>query len=44
VTVAGDDALEGLVRRVLRRKPRRDLSPSPMLGKPQDMYRDKAPK
>jgi hypothetical protein len=44
VTVAGDDAVEGLVRRVLRRKPRRDLSPSPLLGKAQDMYREKARK
>jgi hypothetical protein len=41
VTVAGDDAVEGAVRRFLRRKPRGALPPSPFLGKPQTMYRDK---
>jgi hypothetical protein len=41
VTVAGDDAVEGVVRRLLRRKPRGALLPSPFLGKPQTMYRDK---
>jgi hypothetical protein len=38
VTVVGDYALEGLVRRLLRRTLRRDLPPSPYVGKPQNMY------
>lgn len=38
VTVAGDFALEGLVRRLLRRRMRRDLPLSPYMGKPQTMY------
>jgi hypothetical protein len=38
VTVVGDYALEGLVRRLLRRRMRRDLPPSPYMGKPQTMY------
>jgi len=38
VSVVGDAAVEGVVRRILRRKPRRDLPPSPLAGKRQDMY------
>lgn len=34
----GDSLAEGLVRRLLRRTPRRDLPPSPLLGQPQTMY------
>ena len=41
VTVAADEAVEGVVRRFLRRKPRGALPPSPYLGKPQAMYRTK---
>jgi len=40
-TVAGDDTVEGMIRRLLRQKPRGALPPSPFLGKPQTMYRDK---
>lgn len=38
VTVVGDYAVEGLIRRLLRRRPRHDLPPSPYAGKPQTMY------
>jgi hypothetical protein len=38
VTVAGDNLLERLARRVLGRAPRIDLPPSPFVGKPQTMY------
>lgn len=41
VTVVGDYALEGLVRRLLRRRLRRDLPMSPYMGKPQTMYAPK---
>lgn len=41
VTVAGDQAVEGAVRRFLRRKPRGALPLSPFVGKPQTMYRGK---
>lgn len=33
-----DSSLEGVVRRLLRRRPRRELPPSPLAGKPQTMY------
>jgi hypothetical protein len=38
VTVAGDYLIEGVARRLLRRKGRRELPPSPLAGKLQDMY------
>lgn len=38
VTVAGDYLIEGVARRLLRRKGRQELSPSPLAGEPQDMY------
>ena len=38
VTVAGDYLIEGLARRLLRRKGRLELPPSPLAGKPQEMY------
>ncbi len=38
VGVAGDGVVEGVVRRLLGRKPRRELPPSPLLGQRQDMY------
>ena len=41
VTVAADDAVEGVVRQFLKKKPRGTLPPSPFLGKSQTMYRDK---
>ena len=38
VTVTGDYLIEGLARRLLRRKGRLELPPSPLAGMPQDMY------
>ena len=38
VTVAGDYLIEGLARRLLRRRGRLELPPSPLAGKPQEMY------
>ena len=38
VTVAGDYLIEGVARRLLRRKGRLELPPSPLAGEPQDMY------
>jgi hypothetical protein len=38
VTLTADDAADGLLRWLLRRKPRRDLPPSPVEGQPQTMY------
>jgi hypothetical protein len=38
LTATADDVTEGLLRRLLRRKPRRALTPSPLEGKPQRMY------
>ncbi len=38
VTVVSDDAVEGVVRKFLRRTPRSALPPSPLAGQPQDMY------
>jgi hypothetical protein len=36
--LSADDLAEGVARRLLRRKPRRELPPSPLVGKPQTMY------
>lgn len=41
VALTADDAAEGLLRWLLRRKPRRDLPPSPVEGQPQTMYAPK---
>ena len=41
LTAAADEATEALLRRLLRRTPRRDLPPSPLEGKPQTMYKAK---
>lgn len=38
VSVVADNFSEGIIRRLLRRKPRRELPPSPLAGKPQTMY------
>jgi hypothetical protein len=38
LTVASDGHAEALVRKLLRRPPRRDLPESPLSGKPQTMY------
>jgi hypothetical protein len=38
VSSAGDYIAEGVVRRLLRRRSRRELPPSPLMGKPQTMY------
>jgi hypothetical protein len=38
VTITADDVAEGMMRRLLRRKPRRELPPSPLAGKPLAMY------
>lgn len=38
VSVSADNLVEGIARRLLRRKPRAELPPSPLLGKPQSMY------
>jgi hypothetical protein len=38
ITTTADAVTEGLVRRLLRRQPRRELPPSPLAGKPLDMY------
>jgi hypothetical protein len=38
ISSSADGLLEGLIRRVLRRKPRRELPPSPLAGLPQTMY------
>jgi hypothetical protein len=37
-TVTGDDALENIIRRILRKSPRDQLPPSPLAGQPQTMY------
>jgi methyl-accepting chemotaxis protein len=36
--MSADDLAETMARRLLRRKPRRELPPSPLAGKPQTMY------
>lgn len=38
ITTTADAVTEGLVRRLLRRQPRRELPASPLAGKPLDMY------
>jgi hypothetical protein len=38
MSASGDDAAERLVRRILRRRAREDLPPSPIAGQPQTMY------
>ncbi len=38
LTVIGDNVGEAIVRRILFRRPRRELPASPLLGKPQTMY------
>jgi hypothetical protein len=35
---SADDAVEALVRRLLRLRPRRELPSSPLMGEPQTMY------
>ena len=42
LTAAGDDLAEHVLRRLLRRPPRRVLPPSPVGGKPQTMYKPEA--
>jgi hypothetical protein len=42
VTARADDVVEDLVRRLLRRKPREELPPSPLMGRPQTMYSPEA--
>jgi hypothetical protein len=37
-TVAADNVMEGLIRRLFRRTPRTELPASPLAGKPQTMY------
>ena len=39
LTATGDDVVEHVLRRLLRRPPRRVLPPSPVEGKPQTMYK-----
>jgi hypothetical protein len=38
ITTTADALTEGVIRRLLRRQPRRELPPSPLAGKPLDMY------
>lgn len=38
VTSTADGLVEGVARRIFLRKPRRELPPSPLAGKPLDMY------
>ena len=38
LTATADDTLEGVLRKLLRRMPRRALPPSPVEGQPQTMY------
>lgn len=37
-STTGDDLVESAIRRLLRKKPRRELPPSPLEGAPQTMY------
>jgi hypothetical protein len=39
LSLSADDLSEGVVRRLLRRKPRQELPPSPLVGQPLTMYR-----
>ncbi len=43
LSVSADDLTEGMVRRLLRRKPRQQLPPSPLAGKPLTMYQPQSP-
>jgi hypothetical protein len=43
LSMTSDDAVEGILRRLLRRAPRRALPPSPLAGEPQTMYSIEAP-
>jgi hypothetical protein len=43
VSASADDFTEGIVRRILMRKSRRELPPSPLAGKPQTMYLPESP-
>ena len=43
LSTSGDDLAEGIVRRLLGRKPRRELPPSPLAGKPLTMYEPQHP-
>jgi hypothetical protein len=43
LSVSADDLAEGVVRRLLGRKPRRELPPSPLAGKPLTMYEPRSP-
>jgi hypothetical protein len=40
---SSDDFVDGMLRRVLRRRPREALPPSPLAGQPQTMYLPEAP-
>jgi hypothetical protein len=40
---SADDLAEGIVRQLLRRKPRRELPPSPLAGLPLTMYEPRNP-
>jgi hypothetical protein len=40
---SSDDLVEGVLRKVLRRRPREALPPSPLAGRPQTMYLPGAP-
>ena len=42
LTATADDLTDALLRRLLRRTPRRELPPSPIEGKPQTMYKPDA--
>ncbi len=44
LSVSADDLTEEMVRRLLRRKPRQDLPPSPLVGKPLTMYVPRDPR
>jgi hypothetical protein len=39
LTATADELTDALLRRLLRRTPRRELPPSPIEGKPQTMYK-----
>ncbi len=43
ITTSADNVAEGVVRRLLRRKPRRELPPSPLAGQPLTMYATQRP-
>jgi len=43
LSTSADDEAEGMLRRLLRRKPRQELPPSPLVGKPLTMYGPRTP-